>query len=220
MVLGHRRRRHGQQHAIGVDQADLLARGGQTRPAGAPPPRCEAGRAATRITVAFSTHGIFSSCLRRWLKGTKKMLRPMSSPKTGRRSARVTSLRPEAWMSPAAGDAEARIAFKVGLEDVGRRDQDSRDSKCTAGEKDAAPAGCGTPPRTAARLVETLPAGARKFVFVIGIGPRQGHAGEVAARRRHDCARDLLHAPRAGIRGRFIVPGEETVFRTTLSGHA
>ncbi len=49
---------------------------------------------SSRITVARSIQGICSSCLRLSLKGTKKMLRPMSSPKTGSIWARVTSVSP------------------------------------------------------------------------------------------------------------------------------
>ena len=50
-----------------------------------------------RITVAFSTQGICSSSVRRFVSGTKNKLRPMSEPKTESRSLRLNWL-PRVWI--------------------------------------------------------------------------------------------------------------------------
>ena len=50
------------------------------------------------MTVACRTQGICSRAMRRWDRGTKKRLRPMSEPKTERSSARLSWLLPRVWM--------------------------------------------------------------------------------------------------------------------------
>ena len=68
------------------------------------------------MTVACSTQGISSSCLRRSFRGTKKMLRPMSSPKTGSISARLTSVRPVASDFAAPAMRKRASRSRIGLE--------------------------------------------------------------------------------------------------------
>ena len=48
--------------------------------------------------------------------GTKKMLRPMSSPKTGSTSARLTSVKSGGLNVAGSGNAEARVALQIRLQ--------------------------------------------------------------------------------------------------------
>ena len=95
MMLGHGCRRHVEQHAIGVDESDLLA-----------VPRKRNwlplhDRDANLVGQHAHHRGVLDP--RNLLKllasrstGTKKTLRPMSSPKTGSICERLTSVRPVA----------------------------------------------------------------------------------------------------------------------------
>ena len=71
----------------------------------------------TRITVARSTQGISSNCLRRSPSGTKKTFRPISSPKTGSISARLTWLKPVASMllAPAMRKRASRARYVLNM---------------------------------------------------------------------------------------------------------
>ena len=112
------------------------------------------------------------------LIGTKKMLRPMSSPKTGSIWARETSVRPVAWIWLAAGNAEAGVALEIGLEEV------AGDAK--AGEGRGARPECQSHARDGASRTATSGWARHRRCPDLGVGDRrhQGPAFRAACRVR------------------------------------
>jgi len=120
VVLGHRSGRHGQPELPPHPQARFAGLAH----------KCTGSRSTTdtqmrsgssRITVAWRNPRNRFQLLRRSLSGTKKMLRPISSPNTGSISARLTWVSPLASMFPAPADAEPGVTAQIapGCNDTG-----------------------------------------------------------------------------------------------------
>ena len=137
-MLGHGGRGHGEQNAVGVDQADLLALADKGHRLALDHGDANLVGKQAHHRGALAPRESASSCLRRSLRGTKKMLRPMSSPKTGSISARLTSVRPVASILPAPAMRKRESRPRIGLEREDAGDERAEDKQSAEAEKHAA----------------------------------------------------------------------------------
>ena len=220
MMLRHRRRRHGKQHAVGVDQADLLA------------VAHEGDRLALHHgdaqLVGQHAHdrgvldpGNLFQLLAPLVQGNKEDVAADVFAEDGQQVAARDFGQAGGLNVAGAGDAEARVALEIRFEDKAGGDENAGRGEHAAAEKDASPLGRRPPPGAALRALPCagVASPANSSSSSSGSGMVSGRP-QIAPRRRCTRTRDLLSAADTGIRRRFIVPGEQTVFRTALSGHA
>ena len=195
-----------QQHPVRIHQPDLLPLPNKRHRLAAPQPRpgADPGRCASP-SHAQSMESSPAACAAA-LRGTKKILRPMSSPNTGSISDARHFAQPGGLDVSAPGNPKPRIALQVSLENIPRmRTEAPRTSDDSGAEEDPAPFRSRPPPRSVS-LFKPLPSRAREIALV-WIRHRQRHAGKISAR-----GHDRLRPPKTRIGRRIIFPGKRTSF--------
>jgi hypothetical protein len=188
--------------------------GAQTLPAAAPPPRREYGREQAHHRRALHPGNLLPVACAVRLSGTKKMLRPMSSPNTGSISARLTSVKAVASMLPARQCGS-------GSRGRDRSSQPARPLKTTRTSRAPSPRKTRPtvlPDATTDRpALQTDPrcASCQKESSSSGSRISSGMPGSARPLGAH-----LLHAPEAGFAGRFILKNQRPGLSSTLVSHA
>ena len=221
-MLGHHGRRHGEQNAVCVDQADLLPLAHKSDRLPLDHRDANPVREQAHHRGALNPGNLFQ-LLAPFVERDKEDVAPdiFAEDRQHLRSADLVEAGGLDVACP--GDAEAPVAAEVALEKVGRCAQPAQHRHHGQRQKDAPRRARRTPPGVARpvpmRTAKALPAKAASTEareIVVRVRHLKRHARQRAARWGHT----LPHAPEAGFRGRFIFPHGGTVSGNAFDGHA
>ena len=214
MMSGHGGGRHVEQNSVGVDQADLLAvaRKGDRLPLDYVDTNLVGEQAHDRgVLDPGNSFKVFAPLA----NGNKEDVASDVFSEDGEHLGAANFGEAGGLDVASAGDAEARVAFEIGLEKTHAAVKARRTMRAESARK--------TRPTVPAGRHQRALAAAKDCFRSVESRRRPGPAssgGMPGQRARPIAGHTLLHAPEARLRGRFILPNQRPGCGVTLNHHA